>query len=83
MEAKILGSEIVGQVTNASEKISRYEYGNAQCLGKGLKPRGCVHDIAEVCDFVSLKPDLSPGTWEQDFDSREIRPATAAAAFGE
>ena len=58
MEAKILGSEIVGQVTNASEKISRYEYGNAQCLGKGLKPRGCVHDIAEVCDFVSLKSDL-------------------------
>ncbi|MBA3477279.1 MAG: hypothetical protein H0T52_02585 [Lautropia sp.] len=27
---------------------------------------------------VSLKPDLSPGTWEQDYASREIRPAGTA-----
>jgi UPF0176 protein len=35
---------------------------------------------------VSLKPDLTPGTWEQDYSSREIRPvggsARAAAAAG-
>jgi len=24
---------------------------------------------------VSLKPDLNPGTWEQDYSSREVRPA--------
>ncbi len=58
MEAEILGSEIVGQATNASEKIGRHEYGNAQCFGKRLEPRGCVHDIAEVCDLVSLESDL-------------------------
>lgn len=28
---------------------------------------------------VSLKPDLQPGTWEQDFSSRRIRPAFASA----
>lgn len=26
---------------------------------------------------VSLKPDLQPGSWEQDFSSRRIRPAAA------
>ena len=35
---------------------------------------------------VSLKPDLTPGTWEQDYSSREIRPiggsARAAAPAG-
>jgi UPF0176 protein len=28
---------------------------------------------------VSLKPDLAPGTWEQDYSSREIRPAAGAS----
>lgn len=27
---------------------------------------------------VSLKPDLKPGTWEQDFNSRDIRPTVIA-----
>jgi UPF0176 protein len=26
---------------------------------------------------VSLKPDLTPGTWEQDYSSREIRPSAS------
>jgi UPF0176 protein len=29
---------------------------------------------------VSLKPDLTPGTWEQDYSSRRIRPAGPAPA---
>ena len=29
---------------------------------------------------VSLKPDLSPGTWEQDFDSRAVRPAARCSS---
>ena len=47
---------------------------------------GARHWRGELFVFdkrVSLKPDLSPGTWEQDYGSRAIRPATAAAAFGE
>ena len=27
---------------------------------------------------VSLKPDLTPGTWEQDYSSRQIRPAAGS-----
>jgi UPF0176 protein len=29
---------------------------------------------------VSLKPDLKPGTWEQDYSSRQIRPAGSGPA---
>jgi len=44
---------------------------------------GARHWRGELFVFdkrVSLKPDLSPGTWKQDYGSREIRPAAPCAA---
>ncbi len=58
---------------NGYENVVQLEGG----VLKYFEEVGTRHWRGELFVFdkrVSLKPDLSPGTWEQDFSSREIRP---------
>ena len=59
---------------NGFENVVQLEGG----VLKYFEEVGARHWRGELFVFdkrVSLKPDLSPGTWEQDFTSRDIRPA--------
>jgi UPF0176 protein len=64
---------------NGFENVVQLEGG----VLKYFEEVGARHWQGELFVFdrrVSLKPDLTPGSWEQDFSSREIRPATRDAS---
>jgi UPF0176 protein len=64
---------------NGFENVVQLEGG----VLKYFEEVGARHWQGELFVFdkrVSLRPDLSPGTWEQDYSSRQVRPAAAAAA---
>jgi UPF0176 protein len=64
---------------NGYENVVQLEGG----VLKYFEEVGARHWQGELFVFdkrVSLRPDLSPGTWEQDYNSRQVRPAAVAAA---
>ena len=64
---------------NGFENVVQLEGG----VLKYFEEVGARHWRGELFVFdkrVSLTPDLRPGTWEQDFSSREIRPGSSVAS---